>query len=261
MSERHDGKLSSLGQGLALLDAAVRRERSGRPGLSVSGLAAATGLDGSRVSRLTHELLDLGLFEKSGDGRLRVGPAYFSLGASRQDAWLVGARQELRALASRARASVRVVAADGPRAVLLRFESGSGAPGSAVQPGMVTPIWSTAGGRALLWDAGAAEVAGLLAESRFIGVGGPSAAKSSADVVARVAADRARGVVEAVEEFEHGVVELAAPVRAGARIVAAVSAACHVDDTGTRDALRRDVVALALRLGAIADAGSAGPEQ
>ena len=244
-----------------LLDAAVRRERSGRPGPSVSRLAELTGIEGSRVSRLAQEMLEMGLLEKSADGRLRVGPSYFALGASRQDAWVRRARHDLRRLASHYRASARVLAPDGPRAALLRFEVGRGAPESATHPGMVTPIWCTGGGRALLWGADESEIRELLAESRFIGVGGPNAARSAEDVARRVAADHERGVVEADEEFEYGVVEIASPVFADERVVGAVSAACHSGDAETRAELRREVVSVASDLGKIASTVRTTPEQ
>ncbi|WP_455565135.1 IclR family transcriptional regulator domain-containing protein [Leucobacter aridicollis] len=192
------------------------------------------------------------LLEKALDGTLRVGSAYFALGASRHDAWLREARIGLRRLASSERTSVRVLAADGPRAVLLRFESGHGAPDAAVRPGMVTPIWSTGGGRALLWHRERTEILDLLAASSFIGVGGPNASRSPADVVDRLEQDRGTGYIEAVEEFEYGVVEIAAPVLVEGDAVAAVSAACHSTDTQARARLRTEVPRLAMHLGSIA---------
>ena len=248
-------ELSSFAQGIALIDAVVRRERSGRSGLSASQLADATGIERSRVSRLTQELLDMRLLEKAADGKLRVGPAYFSLGAARHDAWLRAARVELRRLASAERASVRVLAADGPRAVLLRFESGPGAPDSAVRPGMVTPIWSTGGGRALLWQRDRAEVLELLARSLFVGVGGPRAARSAEEVADRLDADRLAGVVEAVEEFEYGVVEISSPIVVDGEVIAAVTAACHTADDRARARLRRAVPELAQLLAGVAAGG------
>lgn len=251
-SERKPGEVSSFGQGVALIDAVVRHERSGRLGLSVSRLADLTGIERSRASRLTQELLELGMLEKASDGRLRAGPGYFALGASRQDAWLRASRQELRGLASRYKASLRILAADGSLAVLLRFESGLGAPDSAIRPGMVTPIWSTGGGRALLWEMNDDEIVDLLKDSRFIGIGGPNAVKSSTEVANRVRCDRSRGIVEAVEEFEYGVVELASPICVNHDVIASVSAACRIEDAEARDGLARELPLLAHRLGDIA---------
>ena len=51
---------SSLAQGLKLLETAVERERSGRAGHTASRLADATGIERSRVSRLSRELSALG---------------------------------------------------------------------------------------------------------------------------------------------------------------------------------------------------------
>lgn len=252
-SERATTELSSFAQGIALIDAVVRRERSGRSGYSSSQLAEETRIERSRVSRLTQELLEMRLLEKLSDGTLRVGPAYFALGASRQDDWLRESRQELRRLASSERASVRVLAPDGSRAVLLRFESGPGAPDSAVRAGMVTPIWSTGGGRALLWCREREEILELLAGSLFVGVGGPNAARSPAGVADRLEQDRGAGYVEAVEEFEYGVVEIASPVIVENEVIASITAACHVTDDRARARLRHEVPSLAGLLVSVAE--------
>ena len=82
-----------------------------------------------------------------------------------------------------------------------------------MQPGMITPVWCTGSGRALLWDHSEKALQELLADVEFIGVGGPQAAHSSGEVLALMERDRPRGVVHAVEEFEHGVHELAVPLR------------------------------------------------
>lgn len=241
-------EMSSLAQGLTLLDTLVRRERSGRSGLSASKLADLTQIERSRVSRLTQELLDLGMLTKSADGRLRVGPAYFTLAASRHDAWLRKSRRELRRLASSHPASLRIHAPDGPRSVLLRFEASPNAPQSAIHPGMVTPIWSTGSGRALLWDSSEPELAQLLMGGQFVGVGGPQAAKSVSEVANRVKADHHRGYVEAIDEFEYGVTEIAFPIRVQGQIAASISAACRSDDITTRRALIHEIVSVGNRI-------------
>ena len=58
----------------------------------------------------------------------------------------------------------------------------------------------------------------------FIGVGGAAAAHSAAEVATLLDQNKPQGYVLAAEEFEHGVWELAVPVRAAeGRIVAALS--------------------------------------
>jgi DNA-binding IclR family transcriptional regulator len=120
----------------------------------------------------------------------------------------------------RSRLSVR----EAFRVILLRTSSNDAVPGGFVKPGMVTPVWCTGSGRALLWDEEQPAVEDLLADVNFIGVGGPGAAHSPQEVVELMDRDRARGFVVAEEEFEHGVYELAVPVRtADGSVLAALS--------------------------------------
>ncbi|WP_314216425.1 IclR family transcriptional regulator C-terminal domain-containing protein [Pseudarthrobacter equi] len=206
---------SSMAQGLRIVRLVVDREKSGRPLVGVSQLAAALSMDQSRVSRLAQELCGLGLLERRERGPFRAGPEYFSLAAALNTGWVLAARTELESLVSvlglRARLSVR----DGYRAILLRNSSNDSVPGSFVQPGMVSPVWCTGAGRALLWDLARPALEGLLQDVNFIGIGGPGAAHTVDGVWELMARDRQAGVVAAVEEFEHDVVELAVPVRDG----------------------------------------------
>jgi DNA-binding IclR family transcriptional regulator len=64
-----------------------------------------------------------------------------------------------------------------------------------------------------LWDHGQAAILELLKDVNFIGVGGPGAAHSPGEVCDLMDRDRSAGFILAAEEFEHGVYELAVPVR------------------------------------------------
>ena len=215
---------SSLAQGLRLVRLVTDREKQGRQLLGVSQLAAELDMEQSRVSRLAQELCDLGLLERVERGPFRTGPRFFTLAASLNAGWVHQARAELEELVSsfglRSRLSVR----DDVRVLLLRSSSNNSVLGGFAKPGMVTPVWCTGAGRALLWDHSPKELEGLLREVNFIGVGGPAAAHSAAEVAALMNHDKPQGFVLAAEEFEHGVWELAVPVRSGGgRIVAAIS--------------------------------------
>jgi DNA-binding IclR family transcriptional regulator len=213
-----------MAQGLKIVRLVADREKSGRQLLGVSQLAAELEMDQSRVSRLTQELCDLGLLERADRGPFRVGPRFFSLGASLNNGWVREAGQELESLVAlvglRARLSVR----DGYRVILLRASSAESVAGGFVKPGMVTPAWCTGAGRALLWDHKQPALQALLKDVNFIGVGGPEAAHSAQEVWELMARDKPKGYIAAAEEFEHGVVELAVPVRdARGGIVASLS--------------------------------------
>ncbi len=217
-------------QGLTLLDEVVWRERSGRSALIASRIADRTGIERSRTSRLTQELIDLEYLERGEQAAFSAGPAYFALGRSLHAPWLRAARGELRRIASAFPAGVRVSAPVGDGfTALLRYESGPGAPESATSPGMVTPIWCTGAGRALLWRMGRDELDEMLSSTEFIGVGGPSAARSVDEVWALMERDRAAGYVRAAEEFEYEIMEIGVPLTADGRVTAAISAVCRTE--------------------------------
>jgi DNA-binding IclR family transcriptional regulator len=117
---------------------------------------------------------------------------------------------------------------------------------------MVTPVWCTGSGRALLWDEQQPAVQTLLEDVNFIGVGGPGAAHSPQEVVELMDRDRARGFVVAEEEFEHGVYELAVPVRsADGTILAALSIlGSRAEIMSRADDVAKALGAAAQRLGA-----------
>ena len=215
---------SSLAQGLRIVRLVADREKSGRQLLGVSQLAAELQMEQSRVSRLTRELCDLGLLQRLERGPFRVGPKFLSLGASLNTGWVREAATELEKLVAIVGLRARISVLDGYRVILLRASSTDAVVGSFVKPGMVTPVWCTGAGRALLWDYKEPELRALLKDVNFIGVGGPEAAHSAGEVWELMMRDRSAGYVSAVEEFEHGIAELAVPVRgAGGGIVASLS--------------------------------------
>lgn len=244
---------SSLAQGLRLLGAAVDRERSGLSRYTASRLAEATEIERSRASRLTKELRSLRYLERDGEQTFRAGTTFLAAAAVLNEPVLRAARAELRALAAAYRATARVTARDGAQAILLRYEHAAGGVEASVRPGMVTPVWATGSGRALLWDHDRAALDALLADVQFVGVGGPGAARSVAEVDERMARDRRDGAVWASGEFDEGVDEAAFPIRDGdGRIVAALSASLPTGATGrdSRSALIESVRTAAERLSA-----------
>jgi DNA-binding IclR family transcriptional regulator len=118
--------------------------------------------------------------------------------------------------------SAQLVAADGPGAILLRSEKGPGVSADYLRPGIVTPIWCTGAGRALLWDHSREQLAELLAEVQFVGVGGPGAARTVDELHELLDRDRAVGIIDAREEYVEGVVEFALPIRDERGIAASI---------------------------------------
>jgi DNA-binding IclR family transcriptional regulator len=208
-------------------------------------------MEQSRVSRLTQELCELGLLERVERGPFRSGPRFFSLAAALNTGWVRESRTELEALVASFGLRSRVSARDGFRVVLLRASSNDAVPGSFVKPGMVTPVWCTGSGRALLWDDQHPAVEVLLRDVNFIGVGGPGAAHSPQEVAELMDRDRARGFIVAEEEFEHGIYELAVPVRnADGSILAALGVLGSRAEIKTNtDDIAKALTAAAERLG------------
>ncbi|RVA25927.1 IclR family transcriptional regulator, partial [Mesorhizobium sp. M7D.F.Ca.US.004.03.1.1] len=69
--------VAALDRAIAILDAFTTADRS----LSLAEIAARTGLYKSTILRLANSLLRGRLLERLDDGRYRVGPATFRLGA------------------------------------------------------------------------------------------------------------------------------------------------------------------------------------
>ncbi|MDQ7878496.1 IclR family transcriptional regulator C-terminal domain-containing protein [Microbacterium sp. QXD-8] len=213
---------SSLLQGLALLDAAVAQERSGRQGHNASRLAETTGIERSRVSRLTRELRELGYLDRDNAAVLKAGDGYFRAAAALSRPWLRAARESLRVLASTLGVSAQLVAAEGPGAILLRSEKGPGVSADYLRPGILTPIWCTGPGRALLWEHTRDDLEALLADVQFVGVGGPGAARSVDQLHQLLERDRKLGMVDAREEYVEGVRDFALPIRDQRGIVVSI---------------------------------------
>jgi DNA-binding IclR family transcriptional regulator len=245
---------TSLTQGLTLLHTAIARERSGRSGWALSRLSEVAGVERSRASRVTRELRRLDFVERDETTALRAGPAFFAAAGARHEPWLRAARVHLRAMAAHLGMTARVVAADGPRALLLRVEGADAAGAGTLRPAAVTPIWCTGAGRALLWDHSRADLDALLGDAQFVGVGGPGAARTVDAVDALQRRDRARGLVVAREEYVAGVDEYALPVRGPHGIVAAVSLSGPPAGAGRARRIEASLTDSAERLSAFAGA-------
>ncbi|MET9660159.1 helix-turn-helix domain-containing protein [Streptomyces sp. NPDC006510] len=250
-SDSGNSTASSLRAALRLVDTVIDRERSGRTGFNVSRLADEMGLERSKASRMTQELCEKGFLERREDSTLRAAHEFFALAASLNPGLLHSSRAVLRRLAIRHGASARLSVRDGVLVRLLRAESAPGMAEWLTRATLVTPCWCTGAGRALLWDHTGEEIAMLLVGYELIGVGGPNAAHSAAEVARANARDAPGGLVTAHGEFEHGITEYAAPVRdARGRVFAAVAVLGRQNDLAPHEELiRTDLTAAAAELG------------
>lgn len=214
---------SSLVQGLSLLDAVVEQERRGRLGLNASRLSEQTAIERSRVSRLTHELRSRQFLSRDDASLYSAGPEFFRTAAVLNATWLRESRVALRTLASQLGMNALITVADGSRGVLLRYERAVDGSDRSIRDGLVTPIWCTGAGRALLWDHTPAHLATLLDDVQFIGVGGPTAARSISDVQELQERDRRAELVSASEEYDEGIDEFALPIRHRGEVIASLA--------------------------------------
>ncbi|GAT71921.1 IclR family transcriptional regulator domain-containing protein [Microbacterium hydrocarbonoxydans] len=246
---------SSLTQGLALLDAAVSQERRQRLGHNTSRMADATGIERSRVSRLAQELRGMEFLDRDDAAILTAGPAFFRTASALSEPWLRASRAALRTLTVRLRVDALITVADDVRCLLLRHERAADGYDPSIRVGLITPIWCTGAGRALLWDHSRDELEELLGAVQFIGVGGPTAPRSPAQVHALQERDRAAGIVTAAEEYDRGIDEYALPIRRRGEIVASIAVRDRHRPSGPSKEMRPLLEELAQLLTDVAEAG------
>jgi DNA-binding IclR family transcriptional regulator len=216
---------TSLRRGLALLLALGSTETTAAGGAGVSQLAAVTGQDKSQVSRSLRTLAEAGLIDRDPVTRMyRIGWQLYVLAARAGDA---------RLLALAAPLLVRIVEQTGERSHLsvargtgvltLLTESAPHAVQTVSWVGRITPVHATSSGRALLLDHDRPALLALLGDGA-LDRPGPRAPADVDQLWARIQAARRQGVVVVDEEFEPGLLAVAAPVRdVTGRIVAALN--------------------------------------
>jgi IclR family KDG regulon transcriptional repressor len=250
-------RASSLGKGLALLELLGRDDALADGGLTVMRIAALAGREKSQVSRVLRVLADLGFVERDPDTlKYALGWQLFALAARAGDQRMLAAAPQLLAeLVARLGETAHLSVVRGRDVVTLLSESPRHAIRAAGWTGRLVPAHCTASGRALLLDDD------LPALEARLGPGplprpGPNAPATLTDLHARIERGRTRGWVAADEEFEAGLMAVAAPVR-GVRggIVAAVNVsaprfrfASRVEEAGVATKAAAD--RLSARLGA-----------
>jgi DNA-binding IclR family transcriptional regulator len=216
---------TSLHRTLAILTALGSDEAAARGGLGVVEIARRVGREKSQISRALKALDEVGLVERDRDTLVyRLGWRVFTMATNAgRPRLLAEAPPVLRRLvgALKERVHLTVRTDDGALTVL------SESPMRAVQVmgwvGRVTPLHTTSSGRALLFDHTDEEVRELLAGTDFSGAG-PRAPVDVADFLDRLHRARECGCALVEEEFEPGLVAVAAPVRDfRGRIVAALN--------------------------------------
>jgi len=243
---------TSLRRGIRVLEA-LGGDEALAEGLGVLRIAELVGEDKSQVSRTLQALAEHGIVDRDPETRAyRLGWAVFALAARAGDAHLVTAAEPVvRALAEELGERVHLSVLRGPDVLTVLSHATPRAIEAQGWAGRTVPAYCTSSGYALLLDA---DVRALLARVELVRLA-PSTPRSLAEVEARVAAARARGYALADEDFEPGLVAVAAPVRDfRGRIAAALNVSgpkfrldARVEDAGA--AVARAAAALSARAG------------
>ncbi len=214
-------------------------------------IAQLVGREKSQVSRGLKALAAAGFADRDPDTRsYRLGWRLFALGARAGDARLLQAAGPVLAdLVTRTGETAHLSVLDGIEVLTLLSEMPAASVRASGWQGRRAPASCTSSGRALLFDHSPEEL-----EQRFAGrdlaPGAPNAARSVHELHERIAAERGRGVAVSREEFEVGLVAVAAPVRsANGSIVAAVNVSAPKFRLGARlDEAGQHVLAAATAL-------------
>lgn len=190
------------------------------PQLTQAGIAARLGVTRSAIFRVVYTLAELGfLLHDPATGRYALGPALLRLGHGVLPARDVVpvAIPVLESLRDATGWSAHLGVLEKREVVyLLRVPASRGRP-SIVHVGSRLPAHATAMGRVLLAAQDDAALDALYRDA-------PPRGLSLAQLLRRARADRARGHVAHLGEFEAGIASVAAPLRdAAGRVVAAIN--------------------------------------
>jgi len=224
-SRGRGGVETSLGRGLEILAVLGGEEATANDGLGVVRIAQLVGREKSQVSRALKTLAESGFVDRDPETlAYRLGTRLFVLAARAGDqrlltaappilAELVAGTGETAHLSVLTDAEVlTVVSQASPRALQARSWAGRR-----------VPVHCTSSGRALLFDHDRARLAELL-PGHELPARGLCSPRDVAELHRRIAAARGRGYAVVDQEFERGLVGVAAPVRDfRGRIVAALN--------------------------------------
>jgi IclR family KDG regulon transcriptional repressor len=183
-------------------------------GLGVKRLSELTGNEMSRVSRTLEVLADSRLVERDPASlAYRLGWRFFALAARAGQLQLRhAAARFVRLLTDEFEERAYLSVLDGREVLTIMSESPTHTVQAAGWVGRSHPyLYCTSAGRALLFGHSDEELTALLGDLEFRPPG-PNGPTSFADFAARLARERSKGWVYADEEFEPGLIAIAAPV-------------------------------------------------
>jgi IclR family KDG regulon transcriptional repressor len=211
---RPAGADTSLGRGLEILLALGRPDADDNGGAGVVRIAERVGREKTQVSRALRTLAEYGFVDRDPKTLdYRLGWRLFALAAQTgRQRMLAEARPVCEELVARLGETAHLSVLDGAEVVTLMSKLSPSAVHASDGTGRRTPAYCTASGRALLLEHGEAELAALFPGGK-LPAHGPRAPRSVAELWRRIAAARDAGFALSDEEYEAGLVSVAAPVR------------------------------------------------
>jgi DNA-binding IclR family transcriptional regulator len=208
-----------------ILTALGEPESTRNGGLGVVRVSELVGREKSQVSRALRTLAGAGLVERDGATReYRLGWRLFALAARVGDQRLLALSPPvLHELVAALGETAHLTVLDGGDVVTVLSQASPSVVRAIEWTGRAVPAHATSAGRALLLDHDAASLRALFG-GRELAAAGPHAPRDVAELARRIAQARERGYAVVDEEFEAGLVGVAAPVRDfRGRIVAALN--------------------------------------
>jgi DNA-binding IclR family transcriptional regulator len=254
---------TSIRRGIEVLLSLGSDEAMRDGGMGVTRISERLGREKSQVSRALKALAEYGLVERNRDAlTYRLGWRIYALaGLAGRPRVVDEAGPRLRALATETQERAHLSVLQGPDVLTLLSES----PGRAVEAvgwvGRMTPAYCTSAGQALLMDHDRDELDQLFADVDMPPLG-PNAVRNVDELARRLAQAGRDGYSLSDEEFEAGLLAVAAPVRdVGGTIVAALNvSAPKFRVEGREDELVRAVCDRAAELTAALSAGAPDPD-
>lgn len=218
-------RATSLRRGTEILIALGSDEAAERGGLGVVRIAELVGREKSQVSRALSALAANGMVDRDPVSRAyRLGWRLYTLAARSGRPLLIAlADSVLHGLVAESGETAHLSVLQGREVMTLLSEAPAHAITANGWTGRTVPVICTSAGRALLFDHDLPTLEKLVGSASFSGLG-PGAPSDVAELCRRIEAGRDRGYATVDEEFEDGLVGVAAPVRdPGGRILAAVN--------------------------------------
>jgi IclR family pca regulon transcriptional regulator len=219
--------IESLARGLEVIAAF----RPGRDAMSLSDVAALTGLARPTVRRILLTLQELG-YARSEGSRYSLTPRVLELGAAyvgSQGLWEL-ARPHLVALSEKTDESCSIGQLDGSDIVYVARVAVPKIVGLSVQIGTRFPALQTSLGKVLLAELEPDELNRVLAEPTRSGLT-PLWRPDTEERDAELREVHARGWALTDQQLALGIRSVAAPIRDGARVVAALNVNTHAAET------------------------------